>query len=136
MEAEWGVALAQLSGKASCLQQLMAQTKRKCHQPDGEFLQDIQDTIDRCQSYLVGHVESASPRLQGKLRTLLEKTASVRCIVDSYKGEGPSQEGLGIWGPQEEPQEFWGVLGPPAPLPTGGSWGSQAQSSSIQPLAG
>ncbi|ETE63284.1 E3 ubiquitin-protein ligase TRIM11, partial [Ophiophagus hannah] len=29
MEAEWGVALAQLSGEASCLQQLMAQTKRK-----------------------------------------------------------------------------------------------------------
>uniref|UniRef100_A0A8C6VG19 Uncharacterized protein n=1 Tax=Naja naja TaxID=35670 RepID=A0A8C6VG19_NAJNA len=39
MEAEWGVALAQLSGKAACLQQLMAQTKRKYHQPDGEFLQ-------------------------------------------------------------------------------------------------
>ncbi|KAG8127309.1 hypothetical protein E2320_014232 [Naja naja] len=85
MEAEWGVALAQLSGKAACLQQLMAQTKRKYHQPDGEFLQDIQDTIDRCQNYLVGHVESAAPRLQGKLWTLLEKNASVRQIVDSYK---------------------------------------------------
>uniref|UniRef100_A0A8C6XM19 Uncharacterized protein n=1 Tax=Naja naja TaxID=35670 RepID=A0A8C6XM19_NAJNA len=39
MEAEWGVALAQLSGKASRLQQLMAQTERKCRQPDAEFLQ-------------------------------------------------------------------------------------------------
>ncbi|XP_026549094.1 E3 ubiquitin-protein ligase TRIM7-like, partial [Notechis scutatus] len=85
MEAEWGVALAQLSGEASGLQQLMDQAKRKYHQPDGEFLQDIQDTIDRCQSYLLGHVESASPRLQGRLQTLLEKNASVRRIVDSYK---------------------------------------------------
>lgn len=39
MEAEWGVALAQLSGEASRLQQLMAQAERKCRQPDGEFLQ-------------------------------------------------------------------------------------------------
>uniref|UniRef100_A0A670Z3N3 Uncharacterized protein n=1 Tax=Pseudonaja textilis TaxID=8673 RepID=A0A670Z3N3_PSETE len=39
MEAEWGVALAQISRKASGLQQLMDQTKRKYHQPEGEFLQ-------------------------------------------------------------------------------------------------
>ncbi|KAG8147903.1 hypothetical protein E2320_023059 [Naja naja] len=37
------------------------------------------------RSYVVGHVESASPRLQGRLRTLLEKNASVRRNVDSYK---------------------------------------------------
>ncbi|KAG8147713.1 hypothetical protein E2320_022624 [Naja naja] len=47
MEAERGVAVAQLSGEASRLQQLMAQMERKCRQPDAEFLQDIQDTVDR-----------------------------------------------------------------------------------------
>ncbi|KAG8127261.1 hypothetical protein E2320_014283 [Naja naja] len=44
---------------------------------------DIQDTVDRCRSYVVR--ESVSPRLQGRLRTLLGKNASVRQIVDSYK---------------------------------------------------
>ncbi|XP_026549092.1 E3 ubiquitin-protein ligase TRIM69-like, partial [Notechis scutatus] len=39
----------------------------------------------RCRSYVVGRVESGSPRLQDKLRTLLVKNASVRQIVDSYK---------------------------------------------------
>ncbi|XP_026548080.1 E3 ubiquitin-protein ligase TRIM7-like, partial [Notechis scutatus] len=85
MESEWAVTLAQLSRETSCLQQLMAQTERKCRQPDGEFLQDIQDTVDRCRSYMVGRVKSVSPRLQGRLRTLLEKNASVRRIVNSYK---------------------------------------------------
>ncbi|KAG8127270.1 hypothetical protein E2320_014213 [Naja naja] len=47
MEAEWGVDLAQLSGEASLLQQLMAQMERKCRHLDGEFLQDIQDPVDR-----------------------------------------------------------------------------------------
>ncbi|XP_026548912.1 tripartite motif-containing protein 10-like, partial [Notechis scutatus] len=85
MESEWAVTLAQLSRETSCLQQLMAQTERKCRQPDGEFLQDIQDTVDRCRSYVVGRVESISPSLQDRLRTLLEKNASVRQIVDSCK---------------------------------------------------
>ncbi|XP_070792292.1 tripartite motif-containing protein 10-like [Pituophis catenifer annectens] len=85
MEAEWGVALAQLSGEASRLQQLMAQTERKCRQPDGEFLQDIQDTVDRCRSYLVGRAERVSPRLQDRHRTFLEKNASVRQVVDNSK---------------------------------------------------
>ncbi|XP_026547563.1 RING finger protein 39-like [Notechis scutatus] len=85
MEAERAVALAKLSGEAFRLQQLMAQTERKCRQPDGEFLQDIQDTVDRCRSYVVGRVESISPRLQGRLRTILEKSASIRQIVDNYK---------------------------------------------------
>ncbi|XP_060546148.1 zinc finger protein RFP-like isoform X1 [Pantherophis guttatus] len=85
MEAEWGVALAQLSGEASRLQQLMAQTERKCRQPDGEFLQDIQDTVDRCRSYVVGRVERVSPRLQDRHRTFLEKNASVRLVVDNSK---------------------------------------------------
>ncbi|XP_026579616.1 E3 ubiquitin-protein ligase TRIM69-like, partial [Pseudonaja textilis] len=39
----------------------------------------------RCQSYVVGRVESASPRLHSRLRTLLVKNASVRQIVDNYK---------------------------------------------------
>ncbi|XP_026550076.1 zinc finger protein RFP-like [Notechis scutatus] len=47
MEAERAVTLAKLSGEASRLQKLMAQTERKCRQPDGEFLQDIQDTVNR-----------------------------------------------------------------------------------------
>ncbi|XP_058028240.1 E3 ubiquitin-protein ligase TRIM7-like [Ahaetulla prasina] len=85
MEDEWGVALAQLSAEASRLQQLMAQTERKCRQTDGEFLQDIQDTVDRCRSHVVGRVERVSPRLQGRLKALLEKNASVRKVVDNYK---------------------------------------------------
>lgn len=39
MEAEWVGPLAQLSGEASRLQQLIAQMERKCRQPDWEFLQ-------------------------------------------------------------------------------------------------
>ncbi|XP_026534693.1 zinc finger protein RFP-like isoform X2 [Notechis scutatus] len=85
MEAEWAVALDKLSREILHLQQLMAQMERKCRQPNEEFLQDIQDTVDRCQSYVVGSVESASPRLQVRLRTLLEKNASVRRIVDNSK---------------------------------------------------
>ncbi|XP_026547132.1 zinc finger protein RFP-like [Notechis scutatus] len=83
MQAEW--ALAKLSMETSRLQQLIAQMERKCRQPDGEFLQDIQDTVDRCQSYVAGSIESASPRLQVRLQTLLEKNASVRRIVDNSK---------------------------------------------------
>ncbi|XP_058028229.1 tripartite motif-containing protein 10-like isoform X2 [Ahaetulla prasina] len=85
MEDEWGVALAQLSAEASRLQQLIAQTERKCRQTDGEFLQDIQDTVDRCRSHVVGRVERVSPRLQGRLKALLEKNASVKQVVDNYK---------------------------------------------------
>ncbi|KAM3843747.1 zinc finger protein RFP-like isoform 2-T3 [Vipera latastei] len=85
MEAEWVGPLAQLSGEASRLQQLIAQMERKCRQPDWEFLQDIQDTVDRCRSYVLGHVERVSPRLQGRLRTVLERNASVRKMLDSYK---------------------------------------------------
>ncbi|KAG8127273.1 hypothetical protein E2320_014201 [Naja naja] len=85
IETEWGVALAQLSREASRLQQLIAQTERKCCQPDGEFLQDIQDTIDRCQNYRVECKVRVSHRLQGRPSTILEKNASVRQIVDNYK---------------------------------------------------
>ncbi|KAK9405128.1 tripartite motif-containing protein 10-like [Crotalus adamanteus] len=83
MMAEWVVPLSQLSREASRLQLLIAQMERKCRQPDGEFLQDIQDTVDRCRSYVVGHVKRVSPRLQG--RNVLEKNASVRQMLDSYK---------------------------------------------------
>ncbi|KAG8147897.1 hypothetical protein E2320_023063 [Naja naja] len=90
----------------------------------------------RCRSYVVGRVERVSPRLQGRLRTLLEKNASVRQIVGSYKGEGPFQEGAGGPGPSGGAPGVLEGSGPPsAPLPIGGSGGSQAQSSSIQPLA-
>ncbi|XP_039221883.1 zinc finger protein RFP-like isoform X2 [Crotalus tigris] len=85
MMAEWVGPLSQLSGEASHLQQLIVQTERKCRQPDGEFLQDIQDTVDRCRSYVVGHVENASPSLQGRLRTILGNNTSVRQVVDNYK---------------------------------------------------
>ncbi|XP_015684441.1 zinc finger protein RFP-like [Protobothrops mucrosquamatus] len=85
MMAEWMGPLAQLSVEASRLQQLIAQMERKCRQPDGEFLQDIQDTVDRCRSYVVGRVESVSPRLQGRLQTMLEENAPVRQVVDNYK---------------------------------------------------
>ncbi|KAK9405127.1 zinc finger protein RFP-like [Crotalus adamanteus] len=85
MEAEWGLYIAQLSREASRLQLLIAQTERKCRQPDGEFLQDIQDTVDRCQSYVVGCVESASVRLKGRLKTILGNNTSVRQVVDNYK---------------------------------------------------
>ncbi|XP_015684442.1 tripartite motif-containing protein 10-like [Protobothrops mucrosquamatus] len=84
MEAEWELYMALLSGEASRLQQLIAQTERKCRQPD-EFLQDIQDTVERCRSYVVGRVESVSPRLQGRLQTMLEENAPVRQVVDNYK---------------------------------------------------
>ncbi|XP_015684444.1 tripartite motif-containing protein 10 [Protobothrops mucrosquamatus] len=83
MMAEWVGPLSRLSGEASRLQQLIAQTDRKCCQPDGEFLQDIQGAVDRCRSYVVGRLERVSPRLQG--RTVLEKNASVRQMLDSYK---------------------------------------------------
>ncbi|XP_029142194.1 zinc finger protein RFP-like [Protobothrops mucrosquamatus] len=85
MVAECVGPLSQLSGEASRLQQLIAQTERKCCQPDGEFLQDIQDTVDRCRSYVVGRVENASPRLQSRLRTIFEKNASVRQMLDNCK---------------------------------------------------
>lgn len=59
----------------------------------------------------MGRVERVAPRLQGRHSTILEKNASVRQIVDNYKGEGPFEEGLGGPGPfQEEPQEFWAPL--------------------------
>ncbi|KAG8147901.1 hypothetical protein E2320_023062 [Naja naja] len=71
----------------------------------------------RCRSYVVGHVESASPRLQGRLRTLLGKNASVRRNVDSYKVEGPFQEGAGgSWALRRSPRSsggFWALLLPP-----------------------
>ncbi|XP_013921978.1 PREDICTED: tripartite motif-containing protein 7-like [Thamnophis sirtalis] len=86
MEAKCGVTLAQLSGETSRLQQLIAQTERKSRQPDVEFLQEIQDTVERCQSYVVGRVERVSPRRQGRHSTILEKNASVRQIVDRKKG--------------------------------------------------
>ncbi|KAM3843740.1 E3 ubiquitin-protein ligase TRIM7-like isoform 2-T2 [Vipera latastei] len=85
MEAEWVGPLAQLSGEASRLQQLIAQMERKCRQPDWEFLQDIQDTVYRCRSYVVGRVESVSSGLQGRVQTILEKSAPVRQVVDNYK---------------------------------------------------
>ncbi|KAL7975965.1 hypothetical protein Chor_011733 [Crotalus horridus] len=85
MEAEWVGPLAQVNGEASRLQQLIAQIDRKCRQPDREFLQDIQDTVDRCRSYVVGRVKSVSPRLQDRLRTILEKNTPVRQVVDNYK---------------------------------------------------
>ncbi|XP_039221886.1 tripartite motif-containing protein 10-like [Crotalus tigris] len=85
MEAEWVGPLAQLNGEASRLQQLIAQIDRKCRQPDREFLQDIQDTVDRCRSYVVGRVKSVSPGLQDRLRTILQKNTPVRQVVDNYK---------------------------------------------------
>ncbi|XP_026579615.1 zinc finger protein RFP-like [Pseudonaja textilis] len=109
MEAEWVVALAKLSGEASRLQQLMAQTEGKCRQPDGKFLQDIQDTVDRCQSYVVGRVESISPRLQGRLRTLLENNAFVRQTVNNYKGKSHGGEGAYSFPGIEEPSGGLGV---------------------------
>ncbi|XP_015684443.1 zinc finger protein RFP-like [Protobothrops mucrosquamatus] len=85
MEAEWVGPLAQLNGEASRLQQLIAQMERKCRQPDTEFLQDIQDTVYRCRSYVVGRVKSVSPGLKDILKTILEKNTPVRQVVDNYK---------------------------------------------------
>ncbi|XP_029142646.1 E3 ubiquitin-protein ligase TRIM7-like, partial [Protobothrops mucrosquamatus] len=85
MEAEWVGPLSQLNGEASRLQQLIAQTDRKCRQTDREFLQDIQGTVDRCRSYVVGRVERVSPGLKDRLKTILEKNTPVRQVVDNYK---------------------------------------------------
>ncbi|XP_063152146.1 tripartite motif-containing protein 10-like [Candoia aspera] len=84
LEAERDGTLAKLSGEAARLQELFAETERKCRRPDWEFLQDIRDTVDRCESYVVGHITSVSPKLQDRLGTILEKNGALRQRVEKY----------------------------------------------------
>ncbi|XP_025031713.1 tripartite motif-containing protein 10-like isoform X2 [Python bivittatus] len=85
MEAERDGTLAKLSGEASRLQELIDGTERKCGRPDWEFLQDIGNTLGRCESYVVGHIERVSPKLQDRLKAILEKNGALRQMVENYK---------------------------------------------------
>ncbi|XP_026546375.1 E3 ubiquitin-protein ligase TRIM7-like [Notechis scutatus] len=94
--------LAQLGAEASCpqcrvrvepvsaypnqpLANIVCHLKRRWLSEGAQEESNPSPPLSLCRSYVVGCVESASPRLQGRLRTLMEKNASVRRIVDSSK---------------------------------------------------
>ncbi|XP_042307781.1 zinc finger protein RFP-like isoform X2 [Sceloporus undulatus] len=77
--------LTKLSEEISQLGLLITEMEEKCLQPACEFLQDIRNSLVRCEKSLVGHVVDVCGNLEERLTITSQKTSALQKVTELYK---------------------------------------------------
>ncbi|KAH0630459.1 hypothetical protein JD844_013500 [Phrynosoma platyrhinos] len=78
--------LTKLSEEISRLSLLITEMEEKCLQSASEFLQDIRNSLIRCEKNLVGYVADVYANLEERLRITSQKTSALQKVTEFYKG--------------------------------------------------
>ncbi|XP_032998496.1 zinc finger protein RFP-like [Lacerta agilis] len=77
--------LARVSEEISRLSGLIAEMGGKCRQPPSEFLQDVSNTISRCEENLVEPVVDLHSWLEAHFRIAVQKNTALEEAMENYK---------------------------------------------------
>nr|XP_016847312.1 PREDICTED: zinc finger protein RFP isoform X1 [Anolis carolinensis] len=85
MEKRQDKTLAKLTEEISQLSLLITEMEEKCLQPASGFLQDIRNSLVRCEKNLGAYVPDASPNLNERLKITSQEISALQKVTDSYK---------------------------------------------------
>ncbi|XP_060615428.2 zinc finger protein RFP-like isoform X2 [Anolis sagrei] len=85
MEKRQDKTLAKLAKEISQLSLLITEMEEKCLQPVSNFLQDIKNSLIRCEKNLGGYVPDVSPDLNERLKITSQKISALQKASESYK---------------------------------------------------
>ncbi|XP_042307782.1 zinc finger protein RFP-like isoform X3 [Sceloporus undulatus] len=89
--------LTKLSEEISQLGLLITEMEEKCLQPACEFLQDIRNSLVRCEKSLVGHVVDVCGNLEERLTITSQKTSALQKVTELYKENLEQTLSITIW---------------------------------------
>nr|XP_060615428.1 E3 ubiquitin-protein ligase TRIM15-like isoform X2 [Anolis sagrei ordinatus] len=85
MEKRQDKTLAKLAEEISQLSLLITEMEEKCLQPASNFLQDIKNSLIRCEKNLGGYVPDVSPDLTERLKVTSQEISALQKATESYK---------------------------------------------------
>nr|XP_008103866.1 PREDICTED: zinc finger protein RFP isoform X2 [Anolis carolinensis]XP_016847314.1 PREDICTED: zinc finger protein RFP isoform X2 [Anolis carolinensis] len=85
MEKRQDKTLTKLTEEISQLTLLITEMEEKCLQPASDFLQNIRNSLVRCEKNLGGYVPDISPNLNERLKMTSQKISALQKATESYK---------------------------------------------------
>ncbi|XP_024058110.2 zinc finger protein RFP-like [Terrapene carolina triunguis] len=82
--------VSKLSEQISRLSELISELEGKCQKPASEFLQDVRNTLSRCEKGTFQHPEEISPELEERVNGYFQKTIALLETLRKFKDTLPS----------------------------------------------
>ncbi|XP_030390616.1 tripartite motif-containing protein 10-like isoform X1 [Gopherus evgoodei] len=82
--------ITKLSEEISRLSELISKMERKCQKPATEFLQDVRNTLSRCEKGKFQQPLEISPELEKRLSDFFQKTIALMKTLREFKATLPS----------------------------------------------